>query len=226
MTITEKLTIMDSSLIIHKESEWSGSPNSIEYEAFNDGGVECEVGEFLYSLIRLLKPKHVLETGTHFGIGASYMGLALKDNGYGSGYLDTFEFLSHIHEIAVRRIENMSLSSIVFCHLMDVANFVPDVKYQLIFLDTEPHTRFKELLQFYPYLDDGGYIFIHDLPRSMCQGNFNPDHPDDKSWPFGDIPEEMRSLIKEDKLRPFHLPNPRSLVGFYKVHREDYKWRD
>lgn len=210
---------LDPTLTLHNEGEWSKS--TLSHTAFNDGGVECEVGEYLYSLIRVLKPKFVLETGTHKGIGASYMSLALADNQ--EGVLDTVEFIPELYDEAKVRLTKMGTNN-TLQFLLDVKHFQPPHNYQLILLDTEPDIRFAELLKFYHYLDEGGYIFIHDTPRNLCQGNINPDHPQYKSWPFGDIPEGMKDLVREGKLRPFHLNNPRGMIGFYKVHKDDYKW--
>lgn len=216
---------LDPTLVLHNEGEWSKT--SLSYSAFNDGGVECEVGEYLYSLIRVLKPEFVLETGTHKGIGASYMGLALQDNGFGQ--LHTVEFLKPLFiesSIRLHQVGLMGSGNYVTQFLMDVKDFSPKNNYQLVLLDTEPDIRFAELLKFYPYLSEGGFVFIHDTPRNLCQGNVNPDHPQYKSWPFGDIPEEMKMLVREDKLRPFHLSNPRGMIGFYKVDKErDYLWQ-
>ena len=222
MTITERLIKLDPTLTLHNEGEWGST--ILEYSAFNNGGVECEVGEFLYGLIRVLKPDKVLETGTHFGIGASYMGLALLDNGKGS--LTTLEFLPEIYEIAKSRMTRLGfsrpgLSRIVNCELLDAANYTPTGKLDLIFLDTEPQTRFAELLKFYPYVKEGGYMFIHDLHPHMHQ---IPNDEHGFAWPYGVIPEAMVDLVRFDKLRPFHFRTPRGMSGFYKTAESDYKW--
>ena len=115
----------------------------------------------------------------------------------------------------------MGLDSIVTCHLGDVAKFENSIKYQLILLDTEPQTRFAELIKFYLNLDAGGYIFIHDLHNHMHQ---IPNTEHGFAWPYGKIPEEMRQLVLTGKLRPFHFHTPRGLTGFYKPSPEDYQW--
>lgn len=223
MNITQLLQENDRSLKLVKESEYSGSVNAKDFSAFNSGGVEVEVGEFLYAMVRLLKPQAVLETGTHLGISTSYMASALKENGFGQ--ITTTEFLPENHARANHRFEQLGLQDWIDSCLVDTKElYKEDKTYQLILLDTEPETRFEELVQFYNQLEEGGYLFIHDLPRNLCQGNTNTDHPEMKSWPFGDIPPKMRQLVKDDKLRPFHLPNPRSMMGFYKPMKEDYKW--
>lgn len=57
----------------------------------------------------------------------------------------------------------------------------------------------------------------------MCQGNINPDHPEMKSYPFGDIPAGMMELLKTGQLIKVHFPTPRGLVFFYKPKEDDYK---
>lgn len=225
MSITTDLMDRDLTLERHNEGRWN-EPYIAggDFSSFNDAGVECETGEFLYSLVRLLKPANVLETGTHWGIGASYMGAALATNNH--GHLDTIEFLPEIHSRAMQRIATLRLTDWVTCHLMDVAQFDPyqfigGAQYGLILLDTEPQTRFAELLKFYPYLAPGGYVFIHDLHRHMHQ---IPNEEHGFAWPYGLIPAEMNELVATDKLRPFHFTTPRGLTGFYKPSPEDYAW--
>lgn len=218
MTITQELLNLDKTLVLHNESEWSGG-DSGKFKAFNDAGLEAEVGEFLYGFIRVLKPERVLETGTHVGVGASYLGLALRDNGFGE--LDTVEFLPELYKKAMERVRTMGLENYVNCHFGNVANFKPSGNYQFILLDTEPQTRFGEFVRFYPFLDEGGFIFIHDLHRHMHQ---IPNEEHGFAWPFGMIPEKMVGMVHGGQVKPFHLPTPRGLTGFYKVGKEDYKF--
>jgi hypothetical protein len=217
MNVTQRLMELDPTLVLHNEGEWNNGSSA--YSAFNSGGVECEVGEFFYSFLRMIKPQDVLETGTHLAVGASYMGMALKDNM--GGHLDTVEFIESLWNQAKERITKMGLDPFVTCRFGDVAYFEPKlIKYQFILLDTEPQTRFAEFLKFYPYLDEGGYMFIHDLGRHLQQIEI----PNlGFAWPFGRLPEGMVQLMKEGKIRPFHFSTPRGLTGLYKIHHDDYK---
>lgn len=212
---------IDPSLKRFNEGNWQDEFDSAKnsFSSFNDAGVECETGEFLYAMVRMLKPANVLETGTHWGISASYMGLALKENNF--GHLDTFEFLPENHMQAVLRTERVGVKQQVTCHFGDIAAFTPEVTYKFVLLDTEPQTRFAELVKFYDAVENGGYIFIHDLHRHMHQIE-NADHG--FAWPFGEIPQFIKEKVAKDELRPIHFPTPRGLTGFYKVHPDDYKW--
>src|SRR5688572_5312530 len=192
---TYQLMQMDTELSLFDEGKWNNTTS--EFLAFNDAGVEMEVGEFLYSLVRLLKPTRVLETGTHWGIGAMYMGLGVKHNK--KGKVTTIEFQPPVYNKAVERMKTLGLDDVVETILGDVRYYQTTDKFQLILLDTEPQTRFAELVNFYDNLDEGGFVFIHDLHRHMHQIP-NSDHG--FAWPFGAIPEEMKKLVADDKLRP------------------------
>lgn len=215
--ITKKLLELDSTLTLHNEGEWSNGGS--EFSAFNDAGLEAEVGEFLYSLIRVLKPDRILETGTHVGVGASYLGMGLKNNN--KGVLDTVEFLPELHKQAIERIKKMGLEYYVNLYLQDVKDFKAEGEYGFILLDTEPQTRFAEFEKFYPYLKDGGFVFIHDLHRHMHQ---IPNMEHGFAWPFGILPTFLRERVHDGSVKPFHLPTPRGLCGFYKTSKEDYQW--
>jgi predicted O-methyltransferase YrrM len=123
MDITKRLLELDPTLTRHNEGFWKEpyDPNKPGYSSFNNAGIEVETGEFLYSFVRMLKPNRVLETGTHIGVGAAYMGTALKDNG--QGMLHTVEFIPELRERAVKRIKDLGLMDWVGSYLMDVKDF-------------------------------------------------------------------------------------------------------
>lgn len=215
-TITDHLVTLAKGEFV-KQPEVSDPTQ--RWSMFNDGGIECETGELLYAFIRETKPKHVLETGTHRGVGAAYMASALKHNGFGR--LDTIEFLAPHFAYSLDLMIKLKLAGYVTCYQQDVADFKPTVKYELMLLDTEPQTRFAELIKFFPALAAGGYVFIHDLHRHMHQIE-NEEHG--FAWPYGPLPEEIKQLVRDDKLRPFHFGTPRGLTGFYKPTDGDYRW--
>lgn len=222
MDITEKLLQEDGIFQLHNEGAWDKpfDPTLPTYASFNDAGIEVETGEFLYAFARILKPDNILETGTHWGVGASYMGSALKKNN--KGHLDTIEFLPEIRAQAEARIKRLGLENVVTCHFGDATSFDPgEKKYKLILLDTEPQTRFAEAVKFYEALEPGGFMFIHDLHQHMHQV---PNEEHGFAWPYGPIPWGLRELVLADKLRPFHIETPRGLTGFYKPHPNDYQW--
>src|SRR3990167_2746590 len=166
--------------IIELEQEVSDSKGN--YLAFDDGGVECEVGELLYSLVRVLKPQAVLTTGVYTGVSDMYIGQALVDNGFGTS--DAIEY-EQIHvERAKKLWMQVGVDRVINEHLISSLEFTPNRNYDFMFNDTEPFIRFKEVVRYFPYVNEGGYILIHDLHNHWSQGNYNPDHPEIESYPF------------------------------------------
>jgi predicted O-methyltransferase YrrM len=197
------------------EIQFSGGTHR-GFEAFNDAGVERETGEFIYSLVRILKPSYVVETGSHVGVGAAYIGLALRDNG--GGKCDTIEFLDHA-ATAQSNMQKLGIEGLVTVHRMDAKDFRPNEQIGLLFLDTEPQTRFAELEKFYDSVSEGGFIIIHDLHRHMGQVD-NEEHG--FAWPWGKLPVFITDKLASGELAKFHFDTPRGLTCFYKRSGEDY----
>ena len=194
-------------------------PTDSRYACFNTGGVEVEVGEFLHGLVRMVKPNRVLETGTHKGISASYIGLALMANGHGT--LTTIELAPKNINESGELFSKLDLEAHIDQVHADASEFEwpHDDPIDILFLDTEPPTRFAELVRFCPKVKPGGMILVHDLHHHLSQ----VDVPTlGFGWPYGRLPDELRTLIGEGKLRLVHFRTPRGLTLFYKPSPEDY----
>lgn len=192
------------------------------YAMADTGAVSYEDAEYLWGLVRLIKPKHILETGTFTGLSSLYMAQALKENGRGD--LVTLE-VEMTHKLRAEDLwRKCGVSDYVTCKLQSSLEFQTQEQYELIFLDSEPQTRFIELVKFFPYLMDAGFLLIHDLHGHLGQtGAINPDHPKDKNWPWGELPEQVKEWLKTDKLRLITLPASRGMVMFYKPKKDDYR---
>lgn len=225
MRTTDEL-IQKSNGIISVEPEindWTGK----HFMMFDSGAIELETGEFLYGLVRVLKPTHIFETGTFTGISAMYMAQGLKDNDIPGSELLTVEIDNTHKERAEKLWKSVSVDKYVQCKLIKSLELeLSNRSFDLMFLDSEPNLRFAELVRFFPNLNPGGFVFLHDLHRHMGQNQpGNPDHPEIKNWPWGDLPQQIINWVKDDELRPIHFPTPRGLLGLYKTHPGDYKWK-
>lgn len=72
---------------------------------WDDMAVEAEVAEFLYGLMRMLKPEVVVESGTGRGYAAFALATALHDNGH--GHLTTFEPSEQLAAEAAARLTGL-----------------------------------------------------------------------------------------------------------------------
>jgi len=119
--------------------------------------VELEVCEFLYGLVRAIKPLNVLECGTNVGFSAAAIAIALRDNQ--SGHLTTLD----IKDMGARENwQQLMVSSFITFHVTDSRTFQPDATLDLIFLDTLKEYVLEELRHYEPYTKAGTLIAIHD----------------------------------------------------------------
>lgn len=211
--ITTYLMDKDKSLVAENE------PSDPYYRCFNTGGVETAVGEFLYGFVRMLRPQSILETGTHLGISSSYMAQALKDNNF--GLLTTLEIEKQHIDASKRRWDLLGLNSYVICDREYSLEYELVYDVDILFLDSEPEFRFKELMKFMPRLKPGGFAFIHDLHRH-CNQVPNEEHG--FAWPYGKMPAILRNWVLDGQLKPCYFGTPRGLTMFYKPRIDDYGW--
>jgi hypothetical protein len=189
-------------------------PTDSGFKMFNTGGVECEVGEFLYSMVRIMKPKEVLETGTHCGISSTYMGLALKENGLG-GKITTLDLV--YHEEAKKLHSALELNEFIKQIEGNSLNFCAETTYSMVLLDTEPILRFAEFEKFYDSVTPGGLIIIHDLHPNLSYNTFQDKSLPYSHWPFGNfIPTIGDKFIKKFRVQLLSLPTPRGITIFQK----------
>ena len=198
-------------------------PSNSHYSMFNTGSVEIEVGEFLYSLVRMQKPDNILETGTHKGISTLYMALALKDNE--KGIIETVEFDPQWSEATKLLWKTFEVEQCISSNCQKSMEFEPKTNYDLVLLDTEPHIRFDELVRFYPSVNSGGIIIIHDLDAKLSI-NFDAMVNNTYHWPFGDFRTRFGSLILKSELTVINIGTPRGITLMQKFNPDSsvYKY--
>lgn len=87
--------------------------------------VSPEVGRIIYSLIRINKPKLVVEFGTSMGISAIHIASALKDNGFGK--LITTELNENKINQAKENISQAHLNDLVEFRLGDALKILSNI---------------------------------------------------------------------------------------------------
>lgn len=119
-----------------------------------------EVGWLLYGIVRATKPLFCVETGTHKGLSAMFIGSALRDNGYGK--LATIDIENRGQEKIIR--DRGISDEWISCHIMESTSFIPFEKIDFLFLDAEHgyDAVIEELEYFRIYLSGGAIICIDD----------------------------------------------------------------
>jgi predicted O-methyltransferase YrrM len=163
------------------EKEWEHVAREIAELKITDKAAGVNFGDrrALYYLIRHLRPKTVLEVGTHVGASTAHIVAALrKDPGIGSFRLDTVDIydvndpvvgpwatMRSTHPPA-EMMRLMGCAAAVTFHAMDSMDYLPACKqkFDLIFLDGDhaPGRVYREVPAALKLLNPGGYILLHD----------------------------------------------------------------
>jgi len=195
----------------HEDLKWIGDPT----------GIFIEEGELLYGLVRAMKPKSLLETGTNVGVSTSYMALAIRDNlkyGVGAHPIRTLEHNVDVANAAVKKLSDMDLLQFVNVIAGDVDEFLDAMvrnptqygaPYDFVWLDTELNHRYSEFVKVFPFVSFGGIICIHDLWEL-----------DNKE--FGGLPPQMKEWLKDGSVRVMPFNTGHGVTVFQKRSEVDY----
>jgi len=216
VTATQRILELDKGLTARKLDRDNGRPSYDWFDVIDDPrfehpeGIDCETGEFLYGLVRIVKPRLILETGTRIGISTRYLALGLKDNELGE--IITIERDGVCMDIAERKIESSGLSDQVRAFVrLESLDFGPkDLAFDMLYLDSEPEYRYHELVHFWPNLSPGGVIVIHDLPFLDHEG-------------FGPMPDPIVYMLEIRQLRAMNFPTCSGLTLMQKAWDDDYQ---
>jgi len=210
MSATQQLLRIDSTKIVVPFGD--GTHNQFSHsdlQSFGDpSGISVEEGEFLYGLIRMVRPSQVLETGTNVGVSGSYICLAMQDNRL--GHLTTIEHDGTVANLAREKLGKMGFTNFTIFE-GEVANFLqpsPE-SVDFLWLDSELNQRFAELLRFYPSMAPGAIACIHDI--------WNLDFDE-----FGGVPPELRKLLRNGDLRAMTFKTSHGVTAFQKRRNSDY----
>lgn len=176
-----------------KTSASSECPQPQLWSMLDGWTAEVETLEFLYGLIRLVKPVRVVETGTWHGYGAEAIGRAMKDNGFGQ--LVTLELDKENHEFATRHLHEAGLESIVSVIHESSLNYLPTEPIDCLLLDSSLEIRAAEFRHFLPYLRPETVILFHDT-----------------SSVHEVVREQIRQLESEDLIRSLSFSTPRGVT--------------
>jgi len=121
---------------------------------------EVEVLDLLHSIVRALKPKLVVETGTFTGISSLRIAKGLQENGFGR--LITCEFDPAVHAKAVARFRESTLHSYIDCRCCSSLDLEIGEPIDLLFCDSDLGVREREVRHFIARVNPFGLILMHD----------------------------------------------------------------
>lgn len=121
---------------------------------------EKEVLDLLYSIVRALKPRIVVETGTFAGISSTYIARALIENG--RGRLITCEMDPAAHAMAEKRFAEQGLTSHIDLRLSSSFDLELPETIDLLYCDSDVNVREEEVRRFIDRVSPFGLILMHD----------------------------------------------------------------
>lgn len=125
------------------------------WEAEDETSAELEFQQFLYGLVRVLKPELVVETGTYRGVTAEVMAKACKENKFGRVVTcDPYD-----HRGSQSRAHLQYPLEFRSCQSFDLPELA---EADLVFCDSDYQYRATEILRCKP----GAVIVVHDTTVS------------------------------------------------------------
>lgn len=124
---------------------------------------EIEVQQFLYQLAITVKPRFVVETGTHRGLSAMAIARGLRQNG--RGVLLTIERDIDCHMIARQSFAEADLEQWIRPVHGDslTTDAIGEQAIDLLFCDSDPQIRVDEIKRFWRNLGPHSLILVHDV---------------------------------------------------------------
>jgi len=126
---------------------------------------EVEVLEFLRCLVRTVKPQTVVETGTFMGISSLWIAEGLKANGFGK--LITCEYDPKVSAKAKERFADSGLKQWIDFRNESSLELSVNGSIDLLFSDSDPPLREKEVRRFLPQMSANGLILMHDASSHL-----------------------------------------------------------
>ena len=109
-------------------------------------------GKLLEMLVRMMRPKRVLEIGTFTGYSALSIARGLEDD----AVLDTIEVDDELEDIAAKYFDRSEYCSRIRQHIGSALDVVPQLGevYDMVFIDGDK----REYPAYYNMLMEGGYV--------------------------------------------------------------------
>ena len=147
-----------------RQSEWipptPECPNPERWQMLDPQSAEVEVLDLLESLIRVVKPELIVETGTFIGHSAIRMARALRENGIGR--IITIEYDPVVYAKAKQQIDASGVARWIECRNASSLDTTIHGAIDLFYSDSDINIREQEVRRFLPQIKPRGLVLIHD----------------------------------------------------------------
>jgi len=176
-------------LLREMDTKWAETIIDMYEEPFSYGSVTPNQGEIIRNLVLEFKPKAIVEIGCFIGVSSLWMASALDELGEDSilHSVDLFNpifpqapkcwgYLRDPLEFATRSARSAELDKKIRFHKMN-SNVMGkeyddhiDRKADLLYIDGDHHIGgcIADFVLFYPHVNVGGHIVLHDIYPEHC----------------------------------------------------------
>jgi predicted O-methyltransferase YrrM len=177
-------------------------PNPKLWHCYDGMATEVEVLEFLESLVRMLKPRVIVETGTYLGHGTLHLARAAAHNtvdGLVGSEVHTAEVDDECRLKAEGYLVSLNLASFVTFHPTTGVEMIEAVSSPIdfAFLDSDLETRIGEMRELFPKMSKSCVVAVHDT------STFHAKH--------GGPRDPFLAFAKDHGMQIINLDTPRGL---------------
>lgn len=150
-----------------------------------------EQGMFLYFMIRMLKPQHILELGTYTGYSAISMARALENE----GKLISIDKNDELYPLAQQFVEKANLQDKIQLISGDAKTVIPtlDGTFDFVFIDADKREYIDYYNLIFSKVKSGGFILADNV---LWDGKVLEDTPDTDAQTQGIL--AFNEFIKND----------------------------
>jgi prolipoprotein diacylglyceryl transferase len=168
-------------------------PHPERWRMYDTMSAEVEVLDFLKDLVKTMKPRLIVETGTFTALSTIKMAEGLRENG--SGKLVTIEYDPKVFAKAKERVEGAGVADWIEMRNGSSLEARVDGTIDLLFSDSDLNIREQEVRHFLPQMASSGLILMHDANSH-----------------YKTVREQALRLEAEGLLSVVFIPTPRGLV--------------
>jgi predicted O-methyltransferase YrrM len=147
---------------------WHEAPSAMRAEAYEDIyiPISAEAGRLLYTLVRAIRPRTVVEFGTSFGISTIYLAAGVADNG--TGHVFTTELSGKKVAAAQANLEEAGVAGAVTIIEGDALHTLANVAgpIELVLLDGWKELCLPVLRALEPKLAPGALVAADDITHA------------------------------------------------------------
>lgn len=140
-------------------------PHPERWHMYDSMSAEVEVLDFLRTVVTTTKPELVVETGTFSGLSTLRIAEGLKRNGIGR--VITCEWDKKVFDAAKKRFTESGLGDWIDARNESSLELHVPGRIDLLFCDSDPDLREREVRRFLPQMKPYGLILIHDASSRM-----------------------------------------------------------